>query len=66
MTTGMSAPPIGSTIVTPKTSPERTTTASTTSVVVLPSVIWWPRRVIAPPGAEAELVLTVHPVRVLE
>ena len=38
MTTGMSAPPIGRTIVTPKIRPARTTTPRSASVVVLPRV----------------------------
>ena len=38
MTTGMSAPPIGRTIVTPKIRPASTTTASSASVALLPSV----------------------------
>ena len=39
MTTGMSAPPIGRTIVIPKIRPDRTTSPSRTSVVSLLSVI---------------------------
>ena len=39
ITTGMSAPPIGRTIVTPKMRPASTTTARIASVVELPSVI---------------------------
>ena len=38
MTTGMSAPPIGRTIVTPKIRPARTTTPSRASVALLSSV----------------------------